>query len=617
MASFGIELTDLRLGFKGKVTLEVPEFRLVSGDRCLISGPSGSGKTVFLSVLLGQAPRSRVLSGRFRVRSPDGAWQDLDYPRYRGQRWLSDGAAVVYQDAMHSLHPYRSVETQCPARPAHYEALGLEPDYFLSQQFRALHARPGEVISAGGPRFPGDCSGGERQRISLLFPFVQRERALLVLDEPLTDIDRISERSVRAAIETLIEPSADNRDRAVVLVTHQLHKLPPESMQHYALQEASDGEPRRLVHLGLGPTPAPRASVSAQPRQAGFDQSPFFHLGLSRPYSYPNDSGFRLWPIEGLDLTPGASVGLIGESGSGKSTLLRAAAGLLHRRVYRGTFDVRLDLGDGRAVPLMDIPRRRRYGRIQYVSQDSTGALIPGERVERHLEWIRRHKGVATDDFWQRVDEWATGLRLYCGSRDRAHLLGLKHQGLSMGQKRRYGLLRAFLLLDIYQGTDAGASAGAAKLLLLDEISRGLDGDALDGLVGVLDRFSRAYNVALLVVSHDMGFIRRACTSLRMVFSGSLLPASIRAEDFAVITPDGEPIDPELNPYYRMFLESTDIDPALRVPAEERRATAIDDYTGCLLRRYIRCPAEASGAAGCVHQALRELSPNGAVGVCQ
>lgn len=621
MDKLALTISALRIAYDRHFVLEVPHFRLATGERCLITGPSGSGKTVFLSVLLGQAPRGRVLSGRFQV-EVNGATADLDYRAYRSQQWLADNTAVVFQDAMHSLHPYRAIETQCPAQPADYAALNLDPDYFLSQAYRTGWARAGEAVAAGSPRFTGDCSGGERQRISLLFPFVQHQRCLLVLDEPLTDIDRISEQSVRAAMEPLLaDPS-----RAIVLVTHQTDWLTPHSMRHYRLEESVGTGPRRLLEQGLGPPPrvavptAPPVPPAAHP---GADEA-IFRLRITRPYRLAADSGFRLWPITALELRPGESVGLIGESGSGKSSLLRAVAGLFPRRDYRDVIDLRLRLDGAGLEPLMGVSPRRRYGRVQYVSQDSTGSLIAAERVDRHLDWIRRHKGVPHEAFWPRVDEWAGSLRLYADEATRTGFLGLSHQSLSMGQKRRYGLLRAFLLLDIYDEPDDASAGGAAdparpapKLLLLDEISRGLDRPALDGLVGVLRRFCSAYNVAMLVVSHDMDFIRRICPTLRMVFNGALLPSSIRCDDLAVLTPDGDMADPGLNPYYHLFLASEDLAPSLRVAPEERGAIPIDQYAGCLLRRYIRCPAQQRGAAACVHQALQRVEPRGAVGICQ
>jgi peptide/nickel transport system ATP-binding protein len=611
MDDFALCLVGLRLAFRRKVLLEVPQLRLQSGERTLITGPSGSGKTVLLSVLLGHAPRSRVLAGQFKVHR-NGDWQTLDYPAYRAQRWLMEHTAVVFQDAMHSLHPYRSIEAQCGASAEQFAALNLEPGYFLSAA--ALGTGGAKVHrNAGGPRFAGDCSGGERQRISLLFPFTQTQRRLIVLDEPLTDIDLISKDSVRKALERLIDEEHGRRG-TIVLVTHDTSWIAPGSMQHYAIGDADAEGVRRLDHIGMGPpasmTGAETRPASPKPATTG---APVFRLRVRQPFRYTNDAGFRLWPFEALQLRAGEAVGLIGESGSGKSTLLRIAAGLFPRQAYRDQLEIALTGDDGQLQDPMQWSRRRRCGRLQFVSQDSSGALIAEERVERHLRFIRDHKGVDPAVFEQRVNTWAETLRLYRDAASREHFLGLRHRALSMGQKRRYGLLRAFLLLDIY----AQADRARPKLLLLDEISRGLDGAALDGLLDILHGFRTEYNVAMLVVSHDMRFVRRACSHLRMTFNGALLPASIHCDSLSAVLPDGAPADPDLNPYYRLFLDSKDLPPSLRVPVAEREQVAIDAYRGCLLRRYIQCPAQIGGATGCIHLKLQQPAPAGGVGICQ
>jgi peptide/nickel transport system ATP-binding protein len=601
MDDLALEVRDLEIGFGRRVHMRVPSLDLGIGRHCLITGPSGSGKTVLLKVLLGQAPPSWVLHGTFRVHL-GGAWQALDYRGYRLQRWLGENTAVVFQDAMHALHPYRSIEDQCPAEPAAYAALRLAPEQFLSSAFRARHGDAGAERSPGPPRFARDCSGGECQRISLLFPILHHHRRVVILDEPLTDIDRISQRSVRAAIQPLLAA----RDKAVILVSHQTDWLRADSMQHYRLEMPEDGSPWQLIHLGTGPRP-PAPPPPVERAEARVDAAPIFRFALRESYRFAADGSFQLWPVAGLELGAGKALGLIGESGSGKSSLLRAIAGLYPRRDYRGRIELVMRIDGPDPEPVMRLPRRRRYGRIQFVSQDSSGALMGAERVGRHLRWLRRHKGVPKPVFRQLLDELGRALRLWRDAAGRERFLALHHVSLSMGQKRRYGLLRAFLLLDIYRPEDTARP----KLLLLDEISRGLDAAALTALVEALQGFRARYNVAVLAVSHDLAFVRQLCPTLRMVYNGALLPSPIRSADLVVEPIAGQPL---LNPYYGYFLDAHEVPPGLTIPADERARLPLETYGGCLLRRYVRCPAEQSGQAGCVHRELTRTP--GMVGLC-
>jgi peptide/nickel transport system ATP-binding protein len=601
MDDLALEVRDLEIGFGRGVHLRVPALDLGIGRHCLITGPSGSGKTVLLKVLLGQAPPSWVLSGAFRVHL-NGCWNSLSYRRYRLQPWLGENTAVVFQDAMHALHPYRAIEAQCPASPAAYAALRLTPEQFLSGAYRARHGDPTAADSPSGPRFARDLSGGECQRVSLLFPILHHHRRLVILDEPLTDIDRISRQDVQAAIRPLLAA----RDKAVILVSHQTGWLPADSMQHYALEVPEDGGTRQLIHLGTGPRAATAPPRPAH-RASRADAAPVLRFALRDSYRFAGGGSFRLWALDGMELDAGEALGLIGESGSGKSSLLRAIAGLLPRRDYGRRIELAMRFDGPSLEPVMRQPRRRRYGRLQFVSQDSSGALMGAERVGAHLDWLRRHKRASAPAFGRLLDEQGRALRLWHDDAGRERFLALDHGALSMGQKRRYGLLRAFLLLDIHRPEDADRP----KLLLLDEISRGLDAAALAALVEALHAFRARYNVAVLAVSHDLAFVRQLCPSLRMVYNGALLPSPIRSADLMVQPEHGAAL---LNPYYGYFLDAHEVPTGLGVTAEERARLPLATYGGCLVRRWIRCPAEHSAQPGCVHGELAKTP--GAVGVC-
>ena len=87
---------------------------------------------------------------------------------------------------------------------------------------------------------------------------------------------------------------------------------------------------------------------------------------------------------------------------------------------------------------------------------------------------------------------------------------------------RRFSLLRAFLLLDIYKAEDKEKP----KVLLLDEISRGLDAKTLEMVIAGLEQFCQENNTNIIAVSHDVEFIMRICNRARMMIKGALMPDS-------------------------------------------------------------------------------------------
>jgi len=542
--AFHLKIDHLTIGFHGRQVLEVPRFELARSQKVLLTGESGCGKSIFLRALLGVLPESAVWSGVFRLQQDGGEAKTLAYPGYRRQSFLRRRMSVVFQDAVNSLHPYRPVGRQCrgyatPQERRKWEEFRLNPDDLAEHM-------------------PGECSGGECQRLSLLFPYFDAQRDLLVMDEPLTDIDWISRKNIEACLKHLL----GQPERTVILVTHQPGWL-PRGMAHHAVVDGvlrpADWPGRRTVERGAaghGNGAAPDADV-------------LMRIRVPEPYSFAGNGAFSLRPFE-LELRCGESLGLIGESGCGKSTLLRIAAGLFPGACYPSRFEVGFRFDPGSLRPLMAERRQQRYRRLQLVQQNTTGTLIADETVGGNLRWIRRLKGLDRGVFEAAVGRWGQKLRLFSRSDE---LADRKLSELSVGMLRRYVLLRAFLLLDIY-----GEGKTRPKLLLLDEISRGLDAANVECLIRALREFQHDHNVGILAVSHDIDFIRECCDGFRMMFRGLLLPEHFVAEDLLNVENNSR-VRELRNPYYHDFLARRE---------ESRNRSGVAGF-GCLYGHHFVC----------------------------
>ncbi len=433
------------------------------------------------------------------------------------------------------------------------------------------------------------CVESQCQRLSLLFPFVQTDRDILLLDEPLTDIDWISRKNIEAGIRRFLrEP-----ERTVVCVTHKPQWLLEERLTHYAIDGNRLEAAPVTARLRQG---THRAMAAVEPDPPG---PPLLSVKIRDLYRYPRNRQFCLWPLDGLVVHEREALGVIGESGSGKSSLLRLIAGLFPPRLYRSQFAVRFSFANGDLQPIFQAPRRRRYGRLQLVLQNTTGALLPRETIRRDLDAIRRRKTKDQARFDRLVDEWGERLHLFT-ARDKPAFEQLRPGDLSIGMLRRYTLLRALLLFDIYDENHMRAP----KVLLLDEVSRGLDEDNLSRIVEVLRHVRQRYNVALVAVSHDIDFLLQICEHFRMMFRGCVLPAHLtRANIQQHLNGDALPF---LNPYYADFLDRSDT--ATKVSAAAQGD--LEHYTGCLYRYFFHCRHE--GCEGCQHETYREKE----VGIC-
>ncbi len=188
-----------------------------------------------------------------------------------------------------------------------------------------------------------------------------------------------------------------------------------------------------------------------------------------------------------LAVRRGEMVGLIGPSGSGKSTVLRALVGLLRLR----SGQVRLD---GRAVDYADPAQLRAVrDRVAIVFQQFNlfQNMTALENVSvAPIKVKRRPRAEALADAERLLHK--VGL----GDRMRAY-----PDELSGGQQQRVAIARALAL--------------RPDVLLLDEVTASLDPELVREVLDTIRTLS-ADGMTMLIVSHEMGFIRQAAA--RVVF---------------------------------------------------------------------------------------------------
>ena len=193
------------------------------------------------------------------------------------------------------------------------------------------------------------------------------------------------------------------------------------------------------------------------------------------------------WALDGVTLTwdrPGTLV-VSGENGAGKSTLLRVVAGVL--RADEGHVSIaghRLD--------------RDRLAALRAVGYAPEAADLPAHLGVGEL--------VALVAALKRCDRPPPALAERLGV---AALLGKRLGTLSLGQRRRAGLLAALV--------------GDPPLLLLDEPTNGLDPDGAAMLAALLDERAEAGR-ATLVATHDRPFIARVAAAEIEIRAGRAAP---------------------------------------------------------------------------------------------
>jgi peptide/nickel transport system ATP-binding protein len=211
-----LDVRDLRTSFvtpRGVVkAVDGVSFALARGRTLGVVGESGSGKTVLSRSIMRLLPRSTAItSGEVLFNGTDLMQLSLKQMR---SLWGPE-MAMIFQDPMTSLNPVMKVGKQIMEglrvhfhmgkAEAREHALALMRDVAIPEPVQRLD------------EFPHELSGGMRQRV-VIATALSCGPKLLFADEPTTALDV----TVQAQILDLLARERDDRNMAMILVTHDL-----------------------------------------------------------------------------------------------------------------------------------------------------------------------------------------------------------------------------------------------------------------------------------------------------------------------------------------------------------------------------------------------------------
>lgn len=207
----------------------------IQRGQCLsIVGESGAGKSTLGRLVLGleAADAGRVVfDGQDLAALPRGALRRL---RRRIQ--------LVPQDPLSSLDPVLSIETSL-SEPllAHHLGDRRARQRRLRDLLEMMSLPPDAL-----PRRPTAFSGGQRQRLALIRALAPRPD-LIVLDEPVSALDRPTQASILGLLETI----RDMHGQTVLLITHDVSIVARLADQVVVLRDGrvvESGETRHVLH---------------------------------------------------------------------------------------------------------------------------------------------------------------------------------------------------------------------------------------------------------------------------------------------------------------------------------------------------------------------------------
>jgi len=190
-------------------------FDVRPGESLSLIGESGSGKTTLgLALIRLLAPTARIRQGQIVYRRNGQVYDilSLSPEEMRQFRWRE--CAMVFQSALNAFNPVLRIWDQInDTARAHGQADRREIWKRALDLLRFVQLDPERVILS----YPHELSGGMRQRVLLALALLLNPQ-ILILDEPTTALDILTQRSIIDLLRRLKE----ELHFAMIFISHDL-----------------------------------------------------------------------------------------------------------------------------------------------------------------------------------------------------------------------------------------------------------------------------------------------------------------------------------------------------------------------------------------------------------
>ncbi|WP_100489325.1 ABC transporter ATP-binding protein [Sporolactobacillus pectinivorans] len=206
-----------------------------------------------------------------------------------------------------------------------------------------------------------------------------------------------------------------------------------------------------------------------------------------------------------LHVDSGETLCLVGESGSGKSLTMLSVLGLLKNNGRITSGSIRFENQEIQNLTDRQLDKIRG-SRISMIFQDALTSLNPvftirnqiEEIIDAHLKISGKERNEKMIDLLNKV-----------GLSDQELILKKYPHELSGGQRQR-------VLIAI-------ALACNPKVLIADEPTTALDVTIQAEIMNLLDRLKKKMNMALILITHDMGLVAQMADRVAVMYAGQII----------------------------------------------------------------------------------------------
>lgn len=188
------------------------DLRLAPGEALALVGESGSGKSMLARSVMHLLAPGLTMSGSIRYRGRElVGLREQELQRLRGRE-----IAMVFQDPFTALNPTMTCGDQVVELLRDGEGRPLRGESRREEIARRL-AEVGVTDAAVGAAYPGELSGGLRQRVGIAASLAL-DPAVVIADEPTTALDVTTQREILRLLRSLQR----SRGMGLILITHDL-----------------------------------------------------------------------------------------------------------------------------------------------------------------------------------------------------------------------------------------------------------------------------------------------------------------------------------------------------------------------------------------------------------
>ena len=463
------------------VSLDIPKGATVG-----LIGPDGVGKSTLLSLMAGVKV---IQDGRVEVLGGDMADKDV-------RRDLSHRIAFMPQGLGRNLYPTLSVYENIDF---HARLFGLDGQERKRQITRLMEATR---LAPFAGRAAGKLSGGMKQKLSLCCALVHSPD-LLILDEPTTGVDPLSRRQFWALVDDL---RREHAGMTVIVATAYIEEA--QRFERLLAMDAGrllENKPTADVLADYGTDVLEEAYVKMLPPEkqqgsGGLDITPFVPDPAAPPAMEAHGLTKRFGDFTAVDhvsftIQKGEIFGFLGSNGCGKSTTMKMLTGLLEATEGDATLL-------GKPIDAGGLDTKMRVG---YMSQ--AFSLYEELSVRRNLDLHAR--------LYQMGAKGAAAVEEALQQFDLSDVADTAPASLPLGIRQRLQL--------------AAACLHHPEVLILDELTSGVDPAARDMFWRHLLKLSREDKITIFVSTHFMNEAAR-CDRISFMHKGRVLAVGTPAE---------------------------------------------------------------------------------------